>query len=188
MLSLAGHPDPERFAAEFSGSDRTVAEYLLGEMLEGQPDGVRDLLVRTCVLDRVNGELADLLTGRPGSERMLLDLEESNAFVVSLDAERTWFRYHHLFADLLRLELRRTLPEEVPGAAPAGRPVAQRAGSGGRCHPAYEAAGDWPDAARLLADHSFSLMLDGQRADHRGAGAGVPARRRITASWPWCAP
>ena len=113
-ISLAGHPDPERFVAEFSGSDRTVAEYLIAEMLERQPPDVQDLLLRTSLLDRVNGELADLLTGRPGSERILLDLEDANAFVESLDPERTWFRYHHLFADLLRLELRRTLPEEVP--------------------------------------------------------------------------
>ena len=113
-LSLAGHPDPERFVAEFSGSDRTVAEYLIAEMLERQPADVQDLLLRTSLLDRVNGELADLLTGRPGSEQILLSLEDANAFVVSLDPGRTWFRYHHLFADLLRLELRRTLPEEVP--------------------------------------------------------------------------
>jgi ATP/maltotriose-dependent transcriptional regulator MalT len=73
-----------------------------------------DLLLRTSLLDRVNGELADLLTGRPGSEGILLELEDANAFVISLDPGRTWFRYHHLFADLLRLELRRALPEEVP--------------------------------------------------------------------------
>jgi LuxR family maltose regulon positive regulatory protein len=96
VLSLAGHPDPERFVAEFSGSDRTVAEYLLAEMLERQPDDVQDLLLRTSLLDRVNGELADLLTGRPGSERILLELEDANAFVVSLNPERTWFRYHRL--------------------------------------------------------------------------------------------
>ncbi len=70
-ISLADHPDPERFVAEFSGSDRTVAEYLIAEMLERQPDDVKDLLLRTSLLDRVNGELADLLTGRPGSERIL---------------------------------------------------------------------------------------------------------------------
>jgi LuxR family transcriptional regulator, maltose regulon positive regulatory protein len=115
VISLAGHPDPELFVAEFSGSDRTVAEYLIAEMLERQPDDVKDLLLRTSVLDRVNGELADLLTGSQGSERILLALEDANAFVVSLDPERTWFRYHHLFADLLRLELRRALPAEVPG-------------------------------------------------------------------------
>ncbi|HEX4398520.1 MAG TPA: AAA family ATPase, partial [Trebonia sp.] len=83
-LSLAGHPDPERFVADFSGTNRTVAEYLLAEMLDRQPCDVQDLLLRTCLLDRVNGELADLLTGRPGSERILLDLEDANAFVVSL--------------------------------------------------------------------------------------------------------
>src|SRR6266581_905349 len=109
-LSLAGHPDPERSVAEFSGSDRTVAEYLLAEMLDRQPPHVQDLLLRTCLLDRVNGELADLLTGRPGSEQILLELEDANAFVESVDPGRTWFRYHHLFADLLRLELRRRRP------------------------------------------------------------------------------
>ena len=161
-ISLAGHPDPERFVAEFSGSNRTVAEYLITEMLERQPDHVQDLLLRTCLLDRVNGELADLLTGRPGSERILLELEDANAFVVSLDPERTWFRYHHLFGDLLRLELRRTLPEEVLALH---RRAAEWFTQQGQVVDAIrhtQAAGDWPAAARLLADHSFSLMLDGQ--------------------------
>src|SRR5262249_4788827 len=65
-LSLAGHPDPDRFAAEFSGSDRTVAEYLLAEVLDRQPEPVRRLLLRTSVLERGNGELAGLLTGASG--------------------------------------------------------------------------------------------------------------------------
>ncbi len=162
VISLAGHPDPERFVAEFSGSERTVAEYLLAEMLDRQPPGVQDLLLRTCLLDRVNGELADLLTGRPGAEPILLDLEDANAFVESLDPGRTWFRYHHLVADFLRLELRRTLPDQVP--------VLHRRAAGwftvqGQVADAVrhtQAAGDWAGAARLLADHSFSLTLDGQ--------------------------
>jgi LuxR family transcriptional regulator, maltose regulon positive regulatory protein len=161
VLSLAGHPDPERFVAEFSGTNRAVAEYLIGEMLDRQPGEVQDLLLRTCLLDRVNGELADLLTGRPGSERILLELEDANAFVVSLDPERTWFRYHHLFGDLLRLELRRTLPEEMPVLH---RRAAEWFSEHGEVIAAIrhtQAAGDWPDAARLLADHSFSLTLDG---------------------------
>ena len=161
-ISLADHPDPERFVAEFSGSDRTVAEYLIAEMLERQPDDVKDLLLRTSVLDRVNGELADLLTGRPGSERILLELEDANAFVVSLDPERTWFRYHHLFADLLRLELRRTRPEQVPALHRRAAEWFIQHGQvvDGIRH--TQAAGDWPGAARLLADHSFSMTLDGQ--------------------------
>ena len=161
-ISLAGHPDPERFVAEFSGSDRTVAEYLIAEMLERQPADVQDLLLRTSLLDRVNGELADLLTGRPGSERILLELEDANAFVESLDPERTWFRYHHLFADLLRLELRRTLPEEVPALHRRAAGWFTLQGQVVEAIRHTQAAGDWPDAARLLADHSFSLTLDGQ--------------------------
>jgi LuxR family maltose regulon positive regulatory protein len=161
-ISLGGHPDPERFVAEFSGSDRTVAEYLLTEMLERQPADVQDMLLRTCLLDRVNGDLADLLTGRSGSERILLDLEDANAFVLSLDPERTWFRYHHLFADLLRLELRRTLPEGVPALHRRAAGWLIQHGQAVDAIRHTQAAGDWLAAARLLADHSFSLMLDGQ--------------------------
>ena len=161
-LSLAGHPDPERFVAEFSGSDRTVAEYLVAEMLERQPADVQDLLLRTCLLDQVNGDLADLLTGRSGSERMLLALADANAFVVPLDRERTWFRYHHLFGDLLRLELRRTLPAEVPALHRRAAGWFIRQGRVVEAVRHTQAAGDWSEAARLLADHSFSLTLDGQ--------------------------
>ncbi|HEV2239729.1 MAG TPA: LuxR C-terminal-related transcriptional regulator, partial [Streptosporangiaceae bacterium] len=162
VISLAGHPDPERFVAEFSGSDRTVAEYLIAEMLERQPEEVQHLLLRTSLLDRVNGELADLLTGRSGSERILLELEDANAFVVSLDVERTWFRYHHLFGDLLRLELRRTLPEEVQALHRRAAAWFIEHGEVVDAVRHMQAAGDWPGAARLLADYSFSLTLDGQ--------------------------
>jgi LuxR family maltose regulon positive regulatory protein len=181
-ISLAAHPDPERFVAEFSGSDRTVAEYLVAEMLERQPDDVKDLLLRTSLPDRVNGELADLLTGRPGSARTLLELEDANAFVVSLDPERTWFRYHHLFGDLLRMELRRALPEDVSALHRRAAGWFTRHGQVADAIRHTQAAGDWPDAARLLADHSFSLTLDGQaqtveallRAFPRGAPADDP--------------
>jgi LuxR family transcriptional regulator, maltose regulon positive regulatory protein len=161
-LSLAGHPDPERFVAEFSGSERAVAEYLLEEMLERQPPDVQDLLLRTSLLDRVNGDLADLLTGRPGSERILLALEDANALVVSLDPGRTWFRYHHLLADLLRLELRRRMPEEVPALHRRASEWFIQHGDVIDAIRHTQAAGDWPGAARLLADRSFSLTLDGQ--------------------------
>jgi LuxR family transcriptional regulator, maltose regulon positive regulatory protein len=161
-ISLADHPDPERFVAEFSGTERTVAEYLLAEMLDRQPADVQSLLLRTSLLDCVNGELADLLTGQPGSERILLALEDANAFVVSLDPQRTWFRYHHLFADLLRLELRRTQPEEVPTLHRRAAAWFTQHGQIADAVRHLQAAGDWPGAARLLADHSFSLTLDGQ--------------------------
>src|SRR5207302_1262753 len=97
-----------------------------------------------------------------GSEQILLELEDANAFVVSLDAERTWFRYHQLLADFLRLELRRTLAGEIPELH---RKAAHWFADHGEVVEAVRhtlAAGDWPDAARLLADHLFSLTLDGQ--------------------------
>ncbi len=161
-ISLASSPDPERFVAEFSGSSRTVAEYLLAEMLDCQPADVQQLLLRTSLLDRVNGELADLLTGHPGCERSLLELEDANAFVVSLDPARTWFRYHHLFADLLRLELRRRLPEELPALHRLAAKWFTEHGSIVDAIRHTQAAGDWSVAAQLLADHSFSMTLDGQ--------------------------
>ncbi|MFD7155524.1 LuxR C-terminal-related transcriptional regulator [Kribbella sp. NPDC059898] len=162
LLSLAGHPDPERFVAEFSGTDRTVAEYLLAEMLDRQPDDVQRLLLRTSVLDRVNGELADLLTGAVGSERILLALEDANAFVVSLDHERTWFRYHHLFRDLLRLELRRT--NDVHQLHREAAHWFSEYGDIAEAVRHLQAAGDWAEAAQLLTDHALSLTLDGEAA------------------------
>jgi LuxR family maltose regulon positive regulatory protein len=174
-LSLAGHPDPERFAAEFSGTERTVAEYLLAEVLDRQGKDVRRVLLRTSVLERVNGELADLLTGGSGGERVLQDLEEANAFVVSLDTARSWFRYHHLFAGLLQLELRRTSPGEVAGLhelvagwfADHGFPV--------EAIRQAQAALDWDWAARLLADHWAALYLGGREATVHALLAGFPA-------------
>jgi LuxR family maltose regulon positive regulatory protein len=162
VLSLAGHPDPERFVAEFSGSDRTVAEYLIAEMLERQPPEVHDLLLRTSILDRVNGELADLLTGGTGAERILLDLEDANAFVVSLDPGRTWFRYHRMFSDLLRLELRRRLPEDIPELHRLAAHWLAEHGQAADAIGHLQAAGDWDEAARLLTDQALSLTLDGQ--------------------------
>ena len=176
VLSLAGHPDPERFVAEFSGSDRTVAEYLLAEMLERQPPEVQDLLLRTSVLDRVNGELADLLTGATGSERILLDLEDANAFVVSLDPGRTWFRYHHMFGELLRLELRRIMPGDITGLHRlAARWLAAR-GQAADAIGHLQAAGDWNTAARMLTDHALSLTLDGQAGTVAALLRSFPAR------------
>jgi LuxR family maltose regulon positive regulatory protein len=173
-ISLASHPEPERFVAEFSGTDRTVAEYLLAEMLDRQPPDVQDLLLRTSLLDRVNGELADLLTARTGSEKILLDLEEANAFVESTDPERTWFRYHRLLSDFLRLELRRTLPAEMSSLHRRAAEWLTRQGHVVSAIRHTQAAGDWAEAAGLLADHSLSLALDGQAQTTRALVAAFP--------------
>ena len=174
VISLTGHPEPERFVAEFSGTDRAIGEYLMAEMLERQPSEVQRMLLRTSLVDRMNGELADVLAGRSGSEQMLLALEEANAFVVSLDAQRTWFRYHQLLADFLRLELRRTSADEVPDLhRRAARWFADR-GDVVEAVRHMVAAGDWPDAARLVADHSFRWVLDGQAGTIRAVLQAFP--------------
>jgi LuxR family maltose regulon positive regulatory protein len=174
-LSLSGHPAPERFAAEFCGTERTVAEYLLAEVLERQSAEVRRLLLRTCLVERVSGPLADALTGGSDGERILQELEAGNAFVMALDTARSWFRYHHLFADLLRLELRRTASGEV---AALHRAASQWfAGHGYPVEAIRHAQGaaDWGLATRLLADHWTGLYLDGQAATSHELLAGFPA-------------
>ena len=161
-ISLGQHPDPERFVAEFSGSERTVAGYLLAEVLERQPAQVREMLLRTSVLERVSGPLADYLTGGTGAERILQELEEANAFVSSLDVGRSWFRYHHLLSDLLQLELRRSAPASVASLHRAAAQWNEQEGYIADAIRHAQAARDWPLASRLLADHHLDLTLDGR--------------------------
>jgi LuxR family maltose regulon positive regulatory protein len=174
-LALAGRPDPERFAAEFSGRDRTVAEYLLAEVLERQPAEVRQLLLRTSVLDQVSGPLADALCGRPGGERILQELEQAGEFVISVDARRSWFRYHQLFAELLQLELRRSAPGEVLVLHGAAARWYAEHGQALEAFRHARAAQDWGLAVRLLADRMLGLVPDGQRVAGHELLAGFPA-------------
>ena len=161
-ISLAHHPDPARFVTEIAGSERNVAAYLLAEVLERQTPEVRDVLLRTSVLERVCGPLADFLTGGQGAERMSQELEDANAFVTSLDARRFWFRYHHLFADLLQLELRRAAPADVGSLHRAAAEWHERQGFVVEATRHAQAARDWRLASRLLADHHIDLTFDGR--------------------------
>src|SRR4051794_20514051 len=112
-IALDNGHDPDRLVTGFSGRQREIAQYLVTEVLAHQTPEVRHLLRSTCVLERVTGPLASLLAGRADAERVLQDLEEANAFVLSVDAGRSWFRYHNLLSDVLRMELRSEAPAEV---------------------------------------------------------------------------
>ena len=162
VISLGENPDPERFLREFSGSERTVAGYLFAEVLEHQPAEVRELLLRTSILTRVSGPLADVLTGAFGSERILQQLEDANAFVSSLDVGRTWFRYHPLFAELLQLELRRTSPTLIRSLHQAAAEWHEQEGYVVDAIRHAQAAREWSLASRLLVDHHVDLALDGR--------------------------
>ena len=113
-LSLKHHGDMQKFVRAFSGDNRYIADYLIQEVLLAQPDTVRRFLLGTAILDRLNGALCDAVTGEPGSQALLESLERSNLFVVPLDDTRDSYRYHHLFAEVLRGHAVREQPDQVP--------------------------------------------------------------------------
>ncbi len=113
-LSLQGRADVRGFLTRFAGDDRYIVDYLIEEVLTHQPDAVRNFLMESAVLDRLTGPLCDAVTGRDDGSAMLLALERANLFLVALDDQREWYRYHHLFADVLRARLLSDQPGRVP--------------------------------------------------------------------------
>ena len=113
-LSMQDRDDVAGFISAFTGDDRYVVDYLVEEVLQRQPEHVRSFLLRTSVLDRLSGPLCDAVTGQESSKGMLEALERGNLFVVPLDGKRQWYRYHHLFADVLRARSMEQQPDRVP--------------------------------------------------------------------------
>jgi LuxR family maltose regulon positive regulatory protein len=112
-ISMQGRADVAGFIAGFAGDDRYIVDYLVEEVLRRQPDHVRSFLVRTSILDRLSGPLCDVVTAQHDGKAMLETLDRANLFVVQLDDNRRWFRYHHLFADVLQTHLLDERPEEA---------------------------------------------------------------------------
>ncbi|MDO8915972.1 MAG: LuxR C-terminal-related transcriptional regulator [Coriobacteriia bacterium] len=113
-LSIQGRSDAAGFIQDFTGSNRFVVDYLVEEVLQRQPERTRSFLLQTSVLDRLCGALCDCVTGQKRGKSMLERLERDNLFVVPLDDERQWYRYHHLFADVLQAHLLEELPDQLP--------------------------------------------------------------------------
>jgi LuxR family maltose regulon positive regulatory protein len=113
-LSMQGREERPSFIRAFAGDHRYVVDYLVDEVLHRQPDRVREFLLQTSVLDRLSAPLCDALTGRDDGRGILESLERDNLFVVPLDDKRHWFRYHHLFADVLRARALAEQPHQVP--------------------------------------------------------------------------
>jgi LuxR family maltose regulon positive regulatory protein len=163
-LSLRGQSDGHAFVAAFAGDDRHLVDYLSAEVLADQPEEMRRFLLCTSVVERLSAPLCDALTGGAESARTLEAIERSNLFLVPLDTKREWYRYHHLFGDLLRLELARVEPELEPVLHRRAAAWLLRAGfvSEG-IHHTIE-AGDLADAGELIARH-WALTLLGTAGD-----------------------
>ncbi len=158
-LSLRGQHDIGSFLKSFTGSQRYIMDYLVEEVLTSQPQDVRDFLLTTSVLERLSAPLCDFMTGHKGSQEMLANLEQRNLFFVPLDDSREWYRYHHLFAELLRHQL------EVKSGSQAVMALHRQACQwyedsnyiDDAIHHAL-AARDWERAIRLIGNLADSLI------------------------------
>ena len=166
-VSMQHQPDLHRFVTELAGDDRSLAGYLVSEVLEQQPAELRSFLLRTCVVGELSGELADALTGRDDGERILARLEQANAFVMALGSRHKWYRYHPLFAELLRYQLRREAPHEVVELR--HRAARWYAGHELPVEAVQQAVTvrDWGYAAELIAEHGLGRTLHGQEEAFR---------------------
>ncbi|MEO8288254.1 MAG: AAA family ATPase, partial [Chloroflexota bacterium] len=151
-LSMQGHPDVSAFVRAFAGDHRYIADYLVEEVLQQQPDSVRSFLLQTSILDRLNGPLCDAVTGQGGGSARLEALERGNFFVVPLDDKRQWYRYHHLFGDVLHAHL---MSEQPVMAATLHR----------RASEWYEHNGSAPDAVPQAIRHALAAEDFSRAAD-----------------------
>ncbi len=158
-LSLAGHPDPERFVREFSADDAAITGYLIDEVLGQLPPGARDLLLKTSILERVSDELACELAGSDQAAGVLPDLAQRNCFIRPLG--HGWYRFHSLFAEALQLKLRREAPHQVPQLRRRAARWLQQHGTVLEATRQAAAAGDWQLAARIaVSEFAVGAILD----------------------------
>jgi LuxR family maltose regulon positive regulatory protein len=167
-LSMQGRDDVASFIAGFAGDDRYVVDYLAEEVLARQSDRVQAFLLQTSILGRLSGPLCDAVTGQGGGKAMLEALDRGNLFLVPLDDRRRWYRYHHLFADVLRARLWDEQPGQVPGLH---RRASEWHGQNGELSEAVGhalAAGDFERAAGLVELASPAMRRTRQEAKLRG--------------------
>src|SRR6266498_1181452 len=173
-LSLRGASDPARLIQGFTGSNRYILDYLTEEVLAQQPDEVRSFLLQTAVLEHLSGPLCDLLTGRSDGQEMLAHLERANLFLVPLDEQRHWYRYHRLFADLLRARLQEADPKRVPELHRKAAAWYKQYGLVSDALRHALAAGEAVWAARLVEQHVEEVLRRGEGETLRGWLAALP--------------
>jgi LuxR family maltose regulon positive regulatory protein len=173
-LSMQGRTDVTDFIAAFTGSHRYILDYLTEEVLQRQPEEVQSFLLRTCILDRLCGPLCDAVTGETNGQAMLERLERANLFTVRLDDERHWYRYHHLFAEVLRLRLQRAQPDQVPELHRKAAAWSEEHGLIDDAVGHALASGDAAWAARLVEQHVDDVLRRGEGATLRRWLSAIP--------------
>lgn len=182
-LSIRGQADRHAFVTSLSGDNRYIADYLIEEVLKQQSDRVQEFLLNTSILDYLNGSLCMALTGFDDSNAMLVELEESNVFIYAMDQNRAWFRYHPLFADLLRMRLEQFQPDHTAGLHKHASLWFEEQ------HMPREAIkhalliDDFDRAAGLLEDNAFDLINHGEIGSVSGWLDKLPAG--YFQSHPW---
>jgi LuxR family maltose regulon positive regulatory protein len=163
-LSLYGHPSPGAFIHQFTGDSRFIVDFLVEEVLGRQPPEVRQFLTRTSILSRFCAPLCEAVNGSAGARAILDLLERENLFVVPLDDTRQWFRYHHLFAQVLRSELARAEPEILPALHQRASAWFLRSGLADEAITHAHAARDVAGVINLIAWHWYAYTASGQVA------------------------
>jgi LuxR family maltose regulon positive regulatory protein len=174
-LSMQGRPDRAGFIVAFTGSHRFILDYLTEEVLQRQSDNVREFLLCTSIVEQICEALADALTQSTTGRAALDYLEQSNLFLIPLDDERRWYRYHHLFAEVLRAQLQQLQPHRLPELHCRARAWLEQSG---RLHEAVNhalAGQEFAQAARLIAQIYGAKWQTGELATLRGWLAAMPA-------------
>jgi LuxR family maltose regulon positive regulatory protein len=173
-ISLQGKKETARLIESFSGSHRLVLDYLIEEVLEQQSENVQTFLLQTAVLERLAGSLCDAITGQDNGQATLELLEHGNLFVVPLDGERQWYRYHHLFADLLSQRLYQNQPEQVPTLHARASQWYEQNGLIDEAVDHALRAEDFERAVYLIERHVDTIWADGEYAKVGRWLAGLP--------------
>jgi LuxR family maltose regulon positive regulatory protein len=167
-LSMQGRDDLASFIAGFAGDDRYIVDYLAEEVLQRQSEDVRQFLLQSSILDRLSGPLCDAVTGQGNGRATLATLERANLFLVPLDDRRRWYRYHHLFADVLRAHLLDEQPDDVPALHSRASAWFERNGEQTEAIRHALAAGDFDTAANLAELAIPAMRQRRQEATIRG--------------------
>ena len=173
-ISLQGHADTSRLIQSFTGSHRLVLDYLIEEVLNQQPQNIQNFLLQTAILNRLTGSLCDAITGQENGQAILEMLDRSNLFIVPLDNERRWYRYHHLFADLLRQRLKQTQPEQLQILHRSASEWYEQNGFVDEAIEHALRAENFERAASLIEEHVDALWQRGEHSKLRRWLAGLP--------------